>query len=86
MVLACENGLGYPRLGLAVSKEKLKKSVSRNRVKRLVRESFRISAALLGGLDLVVMPQKKIDLSDGRVLLDSLGLHWSKVSRCKSCS
>ena len=81
LVLASANGLPYARLGLAVSKEKLKKAVSRNCVKRLVRESFRKNAALLAGMDLVVLPQKKIDLSDRQALRDSLSFHWGKVSR-----
>jgi len=86
LVLACENGLPHSRLGLAVSKEKLRKAVSRNSVKRLVRESFRMNADMLTGLDLVVLPQKKIDLSDRQVLRDSLNLHWRKVSGCKNFS
>jgi ribonuclease P protein component len=42
------------RLGLVVSK-KVGKSVERNRVKRLVRESFRHKAGTLTGWDLVVI-------------------------------
>jgi ribonuclease P protein component len=81
LVLASENGLSYSRLGLAVSKEKLKKAVSRNRFKRLVRESFRANSTLLSGLDLVVLPQTRINMSDKQALRDSLSLHWRKVSR-----
>ena len=86
LVLASENGLPYSRLGLAVSKEKLRKAVARNSVKRLVRESFRINAGMLTGLDLVVLPQKKLDISDRQILRDSLRQHWTKVSGCKNCS
>jgi len=86
LVLASETGLPHSRLGLAVSKEKLRKAVSRNIVKRLVRESFRTNATILAGLDLVVLPQKKIDLSDRRALRDSLNLHWRKVAGCKNFS
>jgi ribonuclease P protein component len=86
LVLASENGLPYSRLGLAVSKEKLRKAVARNSVKRLVRESFRLNAGLLTGLDLVVLPQKKLDITNRQVLRDSLRQHWTKVSGCKNCS
>lgn len=43
-----------PRLGLAVPKRILPRAVDRNRVKRLIRESFRRHRAQLPPLDLVV--------------------------------
>ncbi len=42
-VLARENGLDYPRLGLAISKKCAKRAVDRNRIKRQFRESFRLN-------------------------------------------
>ena len=50
------------RLGLAVSK-KTGGAVRRNRVRRLVREVFRLAAAEVpGGYDYVVTPKRGIDL------------------------
>ena len=40
-LIVAANGLNHPRLGLAVSKKALSRAVQRNRIKRLVRESFR---------------------------------------------
>jgi len=84
LVLAVANGLSVSRLGLAVSKEKLRKAVSRNSIKRLIRESFRTNSEFLTGLDLVVLPQKKINISDKQALRDSLGIHWRTVSGAKT--
>ncbi|OWY71754.1 ribonuclease P protein component [cyanobacterium TDX16] len=52
-----ENGLPYARLGLSVGR-RLGGAVERNRLKRLIREAFRMEAAALpGGFDLVCIPR-----------------------------
>ncbi|MBM3235571.1 ribonuclease P protein component [Candidatus Poribacteria bacterium] len=51
------NKINITRLGLTVSK-KVGKSVKRNRVKRLIRESFRLSQEqIMPGYDIVVVAQ-----------------------------
>lgn len=58
VVHAVENGLDHPRLGLSVSRKKIRRAVHRNRFKRLVREAFRLNKAdLPPGVDLVVVPR-----------------------------
>ena len=47
------NDLGVPRLGLIVAKKVLRRAVDRNRVKRVIRESFRKRRGL-PALDIVV--------------------------------
>jgi ribonuclease P protein component len=54
VVLASENGLGRPRLGITVS-SKVAGAVGRNRVKRWVREAFRAGAVGWPAVDLVVI-------------------------------
>ncbi len=44
------NNLPHHRLGITASRKISRKAVSRNRVKRLLRESFRLSVAELGHL------------------------------------
>ena len=49
------NEFGYARLGLAVSRRVSKKAVERNRLKRIVRDSFRHHQHELGSIDYVVV-------------------------------
>jgi len=56
-VFACANDLDYCRLGLSVSR-KVGPAVTRNRLRRLFREGFRlIKHDLPQGLDLVLIPR-----------------------------
>ena len=55
VLLALENGLSQGRLGFVLPKRRLRLAVARNRVKRIIRESFRHHQATLAGLDIVVM-------------------------------
>jgi ribonuclease P protein component len=48
------NGGQLPRLGLVVPKKVLARAVDRNRLRRILREAFRLSQAELGGLDVVI--------------------------------
>jgi ribonuclease P protein component len=47
---------GAPRLGILVSKKHAARAVERNRIKRCIREAFRLEQGALGAIDLLVRP------------------------------
>jgi ribonuclease P protein component len=80
-VLSTANGKRHARLGLAISKKQCRLATGRNRLKRIVRESFRRHQDVLAGRDLVVMAQAEAQAADNRTLFDSLEKHWQRVRR-----
>ena len=59
-LLARKNQFDHPRLGLVIAKKNLKLAVQRNRVKRLLREYFRLNTANIPSFDLVVLTRREI--------------------------
>ncbi|UCV15137.1 ribonuclease P protein component [Quatrionicoccus australiensis] len=62
------SGSDDPRLGVVVAKKLLKRSVDRNKVKRIIREQFRCQRINLPACDLVVRLAVKPAPLDGKLL------------------
>ena len=77
-VLSRENRGKSARLGLAISKKNCRLAVHRNRLKRVVRESFRSHKDTLGELDFVVMCQADASRASNKELFDGLAEHWQR--------
>ncbi len=78
-ILCRPSGRTSPRLGLAVSKKNSRLAVDRNRIKRVIRESFRKNKATLGGMDFVVMIRSGVHKVSNRQLFASLDRHWVQL-------
>ena len=79
-VTANPNDIGGPRLGLAVSVKNAGNSVERNRLRRTIRESFRLHQHELPPVDLVVSARGRARDAAGEELRASLALLWKKVT------
>lgn len=80
-ILAVNNELEFARLGLAISKKHAKRAVDRNRIKRLVRESFRLTRPGLPAIDLVVMAKPATKHAENQQILQSLQTHWNRLQK-----
>jgi len=80
-VLFRGNDFGYPRLGLAIAKKRIRRAVIRNRLKRIIRESFRRAKSQLLGVDIVIMARDTCEPAGNGDLFASLEQHWRAVAR-----
>lgn len=79
LFLFSKNNQGRSRLGLAIAKKQIPLAVDRNRVKRLIRESFRYQQSQLNSLDIVVMARKSLLNMDNTQIRQQLDKLWGQV-------
>lgn len=68
------------RLGLAISKKAVPLSVDRNRLKRQIRESFRLHHRQLPGVDLVILVKPGSRPLTALLLSQSLERLWTRIA------
>lgn len=71
------------RLGMAVSRRVSKRAVVRNRIRRTVRESFRISRARLPRCDVLLVARAEAALQSPADLRTDLDLIWGRLAALK---
>ena len=86
-VLATPNKLQHPRLGLAIAKKHIRRAVDRNRIKRQIRESFRLYKDTLPAVDVVVLAKQLTNKKTNTELARTLNDHWQNlVKQCAKFS
>lgn len=81
LFLARPNGLPHARLGLVIARKNVRLAVQRNRVKRILRETFRQHQPPMPGLDVVVLARKGLDKLDNRQLHETCEQLWRQLQR-----
>lgn len=81
LLLARHNELGRPRLGLVIAKKQVKLATRRNRLKRLIRESFRTRQQQLPALDVVVLVRRGLAGLENDQVSVILDKQWARL--CK---
>jgi ribonuclease P protein component len=83
-VLGRNTGQEGARLGMAVSRQIDRRAVQRNRLKRIIRESFRqhyLSNNKHPAVDIVVLPRREAVSICNRRLFDQLCRHWQRIDK-----
>lgn len=81
LFLALPSQNNHPRLGLVIAKKNVRLAVQRNRIKRIVRETFRLQQNQLSGLDVIVLARRGLDKMDNHQLHDICNQLWSQLQR-----
>lgn len=83
-LLARFNQNSHPRLGITLSKKRVKFAHNRNRVKRIIRESFRLQRQSFPNIDIVVVGKTGVDKMSNQELNFLLNKLWKKLAkRCE---
>ena len=80
-ILITPNNLDNNRLGLAIAKKRVKLAVQRNRIKRQIRESFRLNQHNLPHIDMVVMVKSGTDKLENKEIIRQLEKIWRKMNQ-----
>lgn len=79
--LGRKNQISYPRLGITIPKKRVRKASDRNRIKRLVRESFRTNKQNLPNIDIVIIGKSGLDKLDNNEVFLILDKLWKKLKK-----
>lgn len=79
--LPAAEGQSTARLGLVIGKKQLKRAVDRNKVKRIVREQFRLCRQQLPVQDLIVRLMVRPSPLDGKALADDVCRLFERLRR-----
>ena len=81
LVLIRANQQNQSRLGFVIARKKIRFAVNRNRIKRVVRNSFRLHQYDLPTVDVVFIARQGLDKLSNSELASALVKTWQQVNR-----
>ena len=70
------------RVGVSTAKRIVNKATKRNKLKRLIKNSFLSGLKCEGGFDVVVRVKHQASrVADDKILIESLTSHWQKIMK-----
>jgi len=79
MILCRLNQKKYARIGIIVGKRVANSAVARNRIRRIVRDSFRFNQERLVGWDIVVIARQQCDTLSKENIRKGIDDLWEKL-------
>jgi ribonuclease P protein component len=78
-IFYCYNNLNHPRLGVIVPKRNVKLANKRNRLKRIIRECFRLRQQQLATIDIIFLMNKEATNIVDQDLWNYLEKSWDRL-------
>lgn len=79
LILARPNNLGHSRLGFVISKKNVRQAVKRNRVRRIIRESFRLNQHNLPAVDMIILARSGLGELENEQIHKLMKKCWSRL-------
>ena len=80
LILSRPNNLGQARIGFVISKKNVRQAVKRNRVRRIIRESFRLNQHNLPAVDIVILARKGLGEMENQDVHKLMKKCWSRLN------
>ena len=78
-VFFVKNKANLCRLGVSLPKKTITKATKRNKIKRIIKNSFNVFFQATKGIDVVVRAKKEPQPNTGDKILQSLDQHWKTI-------
>ncbi len=75
----CANVTGQPRLGMSIAARTVGNSVARNRLRRVIRESFRLRQLDLPAVDIVIGARNAARAAEAVAVRGALSKLWKQI-------
>ncbi|MCP4597938.1 ribonuclease P protein component [Neptuniibacter sp.] len=79
LILTRPNNLSHPRLGFVISKKNIRQAVKRNRVRRIIRESFRLNQDNLPAVDMIILARRGLGELENDQVHKLMKKCWSRL-------